>query len=57
MNIDQVLAAIERDDHTGICIKCGFEQGGCEPDAREYVCENCGAEAVYGAQECLFELE
>ena len=54
MNIDQVLAAVERDDGTGICEACGEEQGGCEPDARGYVCESCGAEAVYGAEECLF---
>lgn len=44
IDIDRI---IEADDNIGFCIKCG-----CEPDARE--CEVCGAEAVYGAEECLF---
>jgi len=50
---DEVIAAVEADDHLGFCIVCGFEQGGCEPDAREYVCESCGAKTVYGAEELL----
>lgn len=50
---DQILEAIERDDYTGICIACGSEQGGCEPDARKYECENCGENKVYGAEELL----
>ena len=29
---------------------------GCEPDARQYLCESCGAWSVYGAQELLFYL-
>lgn len=53
---DQVIAAIERDDHTGICGECGGEQDGCEPDARKYECDDCGAKAVYGAEECLLML-
>jgi len=56
MDADQVIAAIERDDHTGICKACGSEQGGCEPDARNYKCEDCGKLEVFGAEECLLEL-
>jgi len=41
---------------TGICTACGEEQEGCEPDAREYVCESCGKPAVYGAEELLLEI-
>lgn len=37
----------------GICIECGEEQGGCEPDARERECESCGAFKVYGAEEII----
>jgi predicted amidophosphoribosyltransferase len=37
----------------GICIECGEDADGCEPDAREYECECCGARAVYGAEELL----
>lgn len=38
----------------GVCLACGHEQDGCEPDAREYECESCGENKVYGAEECLF---
>lgn len=38
-------------DNPGFCIECGEEQDGCEPDAREYECESCGAMAVYGSDE------
>lgn len=50
---EQIITAAERDDDTGICLACGEEQGGCEPDAREYECELCGERQVYGAEELL----
>lgn len=37
----------------GVCLKCGNEQFGCEPDARRYECEACGEKAVYGVEEAL----
>ena len=40
-------------DNPGLCISCGLEQGGCEPDARQYECESCGEDCVYGAEELL----
>jgi len=40
----------------GICIACEHEQDGCEPDARNYSCENCGQKKVFGAQELLIIL-
>ena len=40
----------------GFCIACGADADGCEPDAREYTCEECGEAKVYGAAELLFEL-
>ncbi|CAM5656396.1 hypothetical protein MAUB1S_11416 [Mycolicibacterium aubagnense] len=43
-------------DNPGFCLSCGFEQGGCEPDAREYECETCGELQVYGAEEILMEM-
>ena len=56
-HIDTVLALAEDQmfglENPGICIKCGSDQGGCEPDAREYKCENCGSRSVYGAQELV----
>jgi hypothetical protein len=43
-------------DNPGFCVKCGRDADSCEPDAREYECESCGAMAVYGAEELLFEV-
>ena len=54
VTIEQIVEAIERDNYTGICVACGFEQDGCEPDARRYKCENCNKNAVFGASELLF---
>jgi len=54
VSIEQVMDAVERDDNSGFCLECGAEAYGVEPDARRYKCEECGAMAVYGAEECLF---
>jgi len=40
----------------GLCIKCGSVQGGCEPDARNYKCEDCGERKVFGAEEAVMML-
>jgi hypothetical protein len=40
-------------DNPGLCLACGAEQGGCEPDAEGYECEACGEPQVYGAEELL----
>ena len=55
---DAVLEAAERqmfgDANPGFCRACGEEQDGCEPDARRYPCDSCGAAAsVYGAAELV----
>jgi hypothetical protein len=54
---ERIIEAVERRmttlDDPGLCIACGNEQGGCEPDARRYECEACGEPAVYGAEELL----
>ena len=42
-------------ENPGFCIACGHEQGGCEPDAREYQCESCGEYEVYGAAELAMD--
>jgi len=52
-SLDQVLAAVRRDDETGICVLCGNEQSPVEPDARKYACESCGRRAVFGAPELM----
>lgn len=40
----------------GICVSCGDDTDGVEPDAREYHCDACGMMQVYGAQELLIML-
>lgn len=55
---DAVIAAAQNDDGAGFCVKCGAESSCypfsyCEPDAAEYPCDECGACAVYGAEEII----
>ena len=33
----------------GFCVECGVEEIGCSPSTTEKLCEECGAESVYGA--------
>ena len=51
----KVIRAIESGEYIGFCRECGHEHTGVEPDARNYTCEKCGASAVYGAEEFLFD--
>jgi len=53
---DRIVRAVESGEMIGFCKECGHEQDGCEPDARNYPCDRCGAKAVYGAEECLIGL-
>ncbi len=53
IDTDALIEAIESDESLGYCTTCGEEQGGCEPDAREYECESCGENTVFGAEELL----
>jgi predicted RNA-binding Zn-ribbon protein involved in translation (DUF1610 family) len=48
--------ANEEDDCRGFCLACGAEAYGVEPDARHYLCENCGKHEVYGAEELLLHI-
>lgn len=60
LTIDRVMAAAEAQlfdlENPGFCTACGADADGCEPDARNYRCEECGARAVYGAEELLISL-
>jgi len=40
-------------DDMGFCVACGAEHYGCEPDARNYECEECGAHEVHGLEEII----
>ena len=37
----------------GFCLACKQKAYGIEPDARNYNCESCGAEEVFGLEELL----
>jgi hypothetical protein len=37
----------------GICMNCGATRDSCEPDAREYPCESCDSNAVFGVEELM----
>lgn len=60
VTLDRVVEAVERYrvslDNPGICIACGQDQDGCEPDAERYECEACEEPAVYGAENLLIYL-
>lgn len=55
LTLEIIMAAIERShstlDNPGFCLECGEEAEGVEPDARNYECEACGANRVFGAEE------
>ena len=51
--MEDIEGFITGDEYIGLCTVCGEEQEGCEPDARNYKCDACGAKAVYGAEELL----
>jgi len=38
----------------GICIACGEDAYGIEPDAERYECEGCGEKKVFGAESLLY---
>ena len=40
-------------ENPGFCHACGADHDGCEPDARNYECYECGARKVFGAEETL----
>lgn len=48
-----VDASDVRDGTMGVCLGCGEEAYGVEPDARGYVCESCGEPKVYGLEEAV----
>jgi hypothetical protein len=53
LSLKRIMAAIEEGDSIGFCRSCGAEHDGCEPDARNYLCDECGQRLVFGAEELL----
>lgn len=60
ITIQAIVEAVHRYrstlDNPGFCLACGCEVEGVEPDAREYECEACGEQEVYGAEELLLSV-
>jgi len=54
---DRILQAVQDQmfgtDNPGFCRACGADAYECEPDARNYTCEECGEPEVFGAEELL----
>lgn len=57
VTLDRIVSLVEQAQSSlespGICLGCGLEAYGVEPDARRYECESCGEPRVYGAEELL----
>lgn len=53
---ERIVEAVQADDCLGFCLACGEEAGNLEPDAENYLCENCGERKVFGAEQILFLL-
>ena len=57
LTVEIIVGAVERRrstlDDIGFCLECAAEAHGVEPDARNYECESCGHEQVFGAEELL----
>ncbi len=57
VTLERVCAMAEQSmfgmEDNGICLGCGADAMGVEPDARQYECGQCGASRVYGAEEIL----
>lgn len=41
------------ESNEGLCLACGEEAYGVEPDARAYLCKACGRREVYGLEELM----
>lgn len=60
ITLDKVMEAAQSEmcgtENPGFCIACGAEHYECEPDAREYECDECGERKVFGAAELLMHM-
>ena len=54
INMTQEDSQYDREEYNGWCLNCGAHRyGETEPDARNYECETCGKNEVYGIEELL----
>ena len=61
ITIDRVLPLAESQmfglENPGICLACGEERDGCEPDAEGYECYECGEMRVMGVTELMMIIQ
>ena len=61
ITLDRVMAMAEESmfgmNDDGICLACGEDAMGVEPDAEGYECECCGERAVMGAENILLHIQ
>jgi hypothetical protein len=42
------------ESYDGFCLRCGeWSEGGVEPDAEDYECQNCGSHSLCGAEQVV----
>ena len=50
---ERVEELMRQDGYDGLCVACGSEQGGCDPDTTDCKCDSCGEFQVHGALHLL----
>ena len=54
IDIEEAIDMISSNEDNGVCLECGeICYGNVEPDAKGYMCEDCGVNGVYGLEEAL----
>tara|TARA_B100001250_G_scaffold406972_1_gene426949 strand:- start:210 stop:383 length:174 start_codon:yes stop_codon:yes gene_type:complete len=56
MNRELIIELVESGNNEGLCTACGEIADCVEPDARNYTCDACGENKVFGADELLITL-
>jgi hypothetical protein len=54
ISLDEAVAIIARCNE-GVCLDCGAEAYGVEPDASGYQCESCGEHSVMGMEDAIID--
>ena len=57
VTIERIMELVEDQmtdlSNPGICLACGADHDGCDPDSRNCKCWDCGECQVFGAEEIL----
>ena len=53
ITMDRIAEAMMLADHMGMCVDCGADAHGVEPDAEKYECDECGKHSVCGVEQLL----